>query len=798
MFKDDITIFFKNKNTLLFITALLYITGLFAFYQNCSLITAIVISIIIISLFWFKIISAKQTLFWILIFYFGIFNANIKTSNGDYLSEISPQKTTIEGRILSIPNNTYVNKSKFFFEVNKISDKKEIKDNLKIKTLVTLNETENKTETLKVEGSYRIKGLLKTPIKCGNPSQFDYGKYLRNYSVHTVFYANADNCTELSSELTPVQKFVQKLNFTRESIINTHSKYLKSPNLEVVGGIVFGDDAVAPPEYIKKSFINSGLLHILAASGMNVAFIFGFWFFLLTRLKIPYKPKVLSGIFVVLLYAMMTGLGASVIRATIMLVIILIGKLIDRDTHSISLLGFVALLMLLINPSFINDVGFQLSFVVTFGILVTMPVIEKYTKKIPQVISGFVFIPIVAQIWVIPIQMYYFNTISTYSIFANILSSPILAVISFGGFISSILAIIKPIADFVCMVFDFILNPIVTLLLGISNYFAHLPHSLLITVHPSLFQIFLYYAIILSVILLLVSEKYRKVLSVVTICFITIFALSFIRINTSNTEIIVFDVQNADSFLIKTPHGKYIGIDTGKAGYKTSSQAKAIMLKYMKDRGIRNLDSLIITHFDNDHAGGAVDYIRDLNINNVYVNSLDNNSNTANGIYEEAEKHEKLSIQKAVNNTVIYNEPDLKITNYIANLPSSKSENENSVISMLETYNFKMLFMGDAGIKAFYKLKNNLNQDIDILKVGHHGAFNVADNNMIKTLKPEYSIISVGQNKFGHPNRATLEILKDTDILRTDEMNSLKITVNKKGNYMIYHFDRLKNKYIKI
>jgi len=794
LFKDDIVILLKNKNTILFLTALLYIIGLFGFYQNCLIPVAIVVSLILISLFWFKIISVKQTLFWIFIFYLAIFNATNRTTYEDYLSEISPIKTTIEGRILSIPNNTYANKSKFFFEVNKIGDK----DNLKLKTLVTLNETDEGSTPLKVEGTYKIKGLLKTPLKQGNPSQFDYGKYLRNYNVHTVFYANSDNCIEIDKPLPPAQKFIQTLNFTRESIINTHSKYLKSPNLEVVGGIVFGDDAVAPPEYIKKSFINSGLLHILAASGMNVAFIFAFWFFLLSRLKVGYKIKVATGIFVVLLYAMMTGLGASVIRATIMLVIILIGKLIDRDTNSVSLLGFVALLMLIINPAFINDVGFQLSFVVTFGILVSMPVIEKYTKKIPQIISGFVFIPVVAQIWVIPIQMFYFNTVSTYSIFANILSSPILAVISFGGFISSILAIIKPIANFVCMVFDFVLNPIVTLLLGISNYFSQLPHSLLITIHPSLLQIFLYYAIILSVITVLTTNKYRKHASILTVCLITVLCLSFIRINTPNTEIIVFDVQNADSFLIKTPQGKYIGIDTGKSGYKTSSQAKAVMLKYMKDRGIKNIESLIITHFDNDHAGGAVDYIKDLNIKQVYVNSLDNDSNTAVDIYEEAKKHENLNLQKAVNNSVIYEEPNFKITNYFANMSESKSENENSIISMLETYNFKMLFMGDAGIKAYYRLKNYLNQDIDILKAGHHGAFNVVDYNMLKKLKPEHTVISVGANKFGHPNRITLEILKDTDILRTDEMNSLKIVIDKRGNYSIYHFDSLKNKYVKI
>ena len=143
---------------------------------------------------------------------------------------------------------------------------------------------------------------------------------------------------------------MQGLNNIRNRIIDTHALYLKSPNLEILGGIVFGDDAVAPPDYIKTAFVNSGLLHILAASGMNVAFIYGFWYFILRRLRAPFKLTVISGIGVVILYTLMTGLGPSVIRAALMLIFILAGKLIDRDAHSVSLLALVGALMLIYNP----------------------------------------------------------------------------------------------------------------------------------------------------------------------------------------------------------------------------------------------------------------------------------------------------------------------------------------------------------------------------------------------------------------------------------------------------------------
>ena len=107
-----------------------------------------------------------------------------------------------------------------------------------------------------------------------------------------------------------------------------------------------------------------------------------------------------------------------------------------------------------------------------------------------------------------------------------------------------------------------------------------------------------------------------------------------------------------------------------------------------------------------------------------------------------------------------------------------------------------MLFTGDAGIVAFDKLKNELPNNIEVLKVGHHGGRNVVNKEMLLHLNNDVSIISTGQNSFGHPNKGTLSILKDTQIYRTDKHNSIKITTDGK-DYDVLAFNRLKRKYIK-
>ena len=780
----------QNKNGIMFITAVFFMAGILSYFQDCAVSAAVIVTVILLILNIKKYVSYKYLLLWVFIFYFGFFNASLRIKNSDMLVGYAPCNAVITGKIVSIPNSGAKFKSKFFVDVSEING-----DKVKAKTLVNLSDAAGDFSDLNVGNTYKITGKLRTPFKASNPSQFDYGKYLRNFNAYTVFYADKPDCVLKSGADDVKWKFMQSLNNVRTRIINTHGLFLKSPNLEILGGIVFGDDAVAPPDYIKDTFKNSGLLHILAASGMNVAFIYFFWFFILRRLRVPVKFIIVSGMFVIILYTLMTGLGASVVRAALMLLFVLAGKLIDRDSHSISLLAFVASLMLIYNPAYINDVGFQLSFIVTFGLLTTANVVLNTVKKlpVPDWLCAEILVPVVAQLWVIPLQMFYFNTVSTYAVFANISIMPFLSVISFGGFVSSVLAVITPIAKYVCMIFDFVLKYCLDILVWISNFFSNLPKSVIQTTHPSVLQVFLYYIVLLIITLMFVSEAKKKLFTAACSILIVIFILA-VPVNNNKLEIISFDVQNADAFLIKTPNNKYFMIDTGKAPYNGGkSQADVIILKYLKDRGIKTLEGLIVTHFDNDHSGGAVDLMNNLKIKKVYLNSEPDNGNTSK-LIKETLLSKNIDYQITPNNNTIYDFKDVKLTLY---RPKGKTDNESSVISMLSYGDFSMLFMGDGGVEAYQNISKYFSyKDIDVLKVGHHGARGVVNDKMLSETMPEVSLISTGKNTFGHPNQATLDILRKTDIYRTDQNNSIKISVDK-NKYEVLTYDKDIHRYRK-
>ncbi len=783
-FIRDIT---QNKNFMMFFASITFMCGILACFHGYAIIFGILITLTLLTSYYLRLFSFRKVLILILIFYCGFFLTFCKIKSYDDLFQIVPIETSISGRIVSIPYSGGNNKTKFFFQVDKIKDKQILG-----KTFVTISDIPADAP-LNIGEKLTLKGKIRRPFNSTNPSQFDYSAYLRNFNTFTTTYANYSDVKIEKDSPSLKWRFLQYLNNTRNRVLKVHSHYLKSPNLEILGGIVFGDDAVAPPDYIKTSFINSGLLHILAASGMNVAFIFTFWFIILKFLKVPYKPRVFTGMLVVILYTLMTGLGASVIRAALMLLFVLAGKLIDRDTHSVSLLSLVAVLMLIYNPAYINDVSFQLSFFVTFGLLTTANFLSKKLEKIPDWIKAPILIPIVAQIWIAPIQMFYFNTFSLYSVLSNISTVSLLSIISFGGFVSSAISIISPFAKITCQVFDFFLNYLLNILVWISNYFANLKFSLIQTTHPNIIQMLIYYIMLIVVTYLIKIDKIKQaIITVLATCLILGF--TWIKLPNHDLEIIAFDVQNADSFLIKTPQNKYFMIDTGKAPFESgNSQAKIIMLKYLKDRGIKNLEGVIVTHFDNDHSGGAAEIISNTKVKTLYLNNTKTDTKTAKNIFKTAKKiHQNYKIVQ--DNQEIYTKKDFKIRTFKANISGKDADNGCSTITLVSFKDFDMLFMGDAGVKSFEQVQKEIPHNIEVLKVGHHGAPNVVNEGMLNHLNNEVSLIPTGVNYFGHPNKGTLDILRKTEILRTDLLHSIKITTDGE-NYKIYTYATTTKKY---
>lgn len=787
----------KQAKTILF--SIFYMLGIIAFFINFTLAFSL---IIITTLCYFyavkNLFSAKLSIVFFLIFLIGFFNSAFHLKYFDDLSSYDDETINIEAKVSSIPTNNFQDKTKFYAKVLSIEEDNKLNKDINAQTLITIEDKTGEFKNIKIGDTLKLNGKVKVPQNAKNPSQFDYARYLQFKNTFSLIYVNDKNYWKITKQADDFAgKFLRKLNDKRNEIIKIHAQNIKSPMLEILGGIIFGDDAVNPDEETKTSFINSGIFHILAASGMNVTLIFGIWFFFAVRLKFNYKFSIISGILLILFYTCMTGFGPPIIRATLMLTLILIGKLIDKKTSTISLLFLVAFLMLLINPLMIFDIGFQLSFLVTFALILTSPLITFNFKFKPvNYILGACCIPIIAQLYAAPLQMFYFNTFSMYSVLANIAIIPVLSIVSFVGFISSILALIPAIASKICFIADFLLNPLLVYIVKVAEFFSNMPYSIVYLKKPYIIQILLYFTLIVSLTCILRYKKFQKKFLLLLGMIILSLFLTFIPIKNNNPEIIFFSVGNADAMLLKSTSNDYFLIDTGRLPYKkSSSQAKNIIIKYLNDKGIKRLNSVILTHFDADHAGGTIDILKTLKTNTLYLSDADENTKLSDEIKAYIAEN-NLNYKNITDIQNIYNKNDFTLTIIKPSGSKLETENQKSLIVHCKYKNQNILFMGDGDIESYNSLPNEYKQNIAIMKSGHHGAQNTINETMAENT--DIFIISTGKNFYNHPHDNTLQIINENNkrYLRTDRHNAIKVIL-KDSEPEVYMYSPRVRKFVK-
>lgn len=780
----------NNNISIFFYVLLVYILGIIAgLFNNITIVASIILLLFIAFLLKFKD-KAKLFIFLYFIFALSILNCKLQIKDYDTLFLNSPNNDVqIKGIISSIPETKNEDKTRFYFDVDelKLKNDKNIVLSKPNKTFVYLNVGKEYYKNLKIGDKLVLKGNFDTPFDSINPSQFSYRDYLKAKKVFTVFYVKSENYNKLGSSNDYKWLFIKRINEIRDNIIYIHSKYIGKHKLELLGGVVFGDNAINPTEELENSFLHSGLTHLLAASGLNVGLIFAVCFFVFQLVKIPYRLNIVLNMIIIVLYLYMTGFPVSIVRAGIMIEFVLLGKLINQEAEALNLISLAAFLMLIKNPLLIKDISFQLSFLVTFGLIISSNKFLKcipFEKNIPMALKGDIIAPIVAQLWVFPIQMFYFNSFNLYSIFANILVLPFIMIVSFVGFTTAFLALIPNIGEILIKITDFILNPFLTLIINISNFFLAMPNSLIVTYKPHIYQVLLYYLIIITFVLNL-KQRFKKILIT---GLILVLSLTFVDFKPKTLDIINFAVQNSDMILIKTKKKRYILIDTSKSGFEGSkSKAELVLYKYLKDNHIKNIDLIILTHYDNDHAGGLIDIYKNVYVKKTILLKTSHKSKCYNDIWKYI-KENNINYEYVKNNNKVFVENDINFTTFYNK--SATNENDMSIITHLNCKNFNALFMGDASFNTFYVLKPYLPQNINVLKSGHHGGKNTINDDMIKYLNPQIVVLSTGKNKYYHPHFSTLDVLNKNNInfFRTDYNNAIKIKTD--GNLTkVYKFN---------
>lgn len=267
---------------------------------------------------------------------------------------------------------------------------------------------------------------------------------------------------------------------------------------DVLLGILLGNDDEIEEE-LKENFKNSSLSHILAVSGMHVAYIVGFVDYFLSKLKIGKQKMKVITIFFLVFFISLTNNTPSVRRACIMCILGMIAILIKRKSDVINNMAISLLAILLQNPFSLLDTGIILSYIATLGIiLLTQNVISKdettdWRRKIWQKIKSIMIVSISAQIAILPASMCLFQTISVTFIFSNLLVSFIIGLILVLGFLIAIPFQIPIISNIIASSEQLLLS----ILIKISQLFTQIPLSHILVYPPYKIAIALYYSLLL-------------------------------------------------------------------------------------------------------------------------------------------------------------------------------------------------------------------------------------------------------------------------------------------------------------
>lgn len=293
-----------------------------------------------------------------------------------------------------------------------------------------------------------VRELQNTPNNF-NPFQFDYGSYLKKQNIFHLVYLKKGDFVK-TKHLNNWDSFWNV--FKSKLIASFYIHRFNPENQSIINSLLFGERKFIDQEIV-TAYANAGIMHILAISGLHVGILYIFLLTVLKPLKkINYKRIKILELFIILLvlwgFATLTGLSASVTRAVTMFTIIAIGNYLNRNSNIYNTIATSAFILLLFNPNFIFDVGFQLSYAAVLSIVAFQPFFKHfyfYKSKVLKFVTDLLLVSFVAQIGVLPLSLYYFNQFPVLFLFANIIVIPLTIVILWTSFATLVLNFLFPV-----------------------------------------------------------------------------------------------------------------------------------------------------------------------------------------------------------------------------------------------------------------------------------------------------------------------------------------------------------------
>ncbi len=622
------------------------------------------------------------------------------------------------------------------------------------KYLIPSEEKQHQLQQVKPGLMCEVQGELVSPKVNKNPNMFNYKQYLYEHNIHWVVEIQSFN------ECSYIKSFKFSLLQWRFNGLQYIKREFPAETVGVTQALLFGETGMISEEML-SSFRKLGVVHILAISGLHVGLIFTVIYFLLLRIGVIKGYVLWFLIPLLIFYMMITGAAPPVIRASSMLIIILLNNKWSMNLSTLDSLSIVFILLIFYDPFSITNIGFQLSFMVCFSLVLSS---VRLLKNPSSFFLPLVKVTIISQLSSFPLLIYHFYSFSLIGFLTNLFYVPLFSIIilpyAFLLFFFTLLQL--PFSNGLMDLYRLILHGVD----WISALFSAIPYNSIVMGRPDSILAGVYLILIIIFFMRLEQQKPFFIGSLLGLLIV-----SHLIWNNYNPfgEVIFIDVGQGDSIFIKLPFNKgtYL-IDTGgKVSFNKEIWEKKqhpftvgedVLVPFLKSKGVTSIDKLILTHSDLDHIGGAEAVLTEMKVKEILISPNSGKKHEMNQVLEVA-KSEGIPVSE-VKYPFSWQEESEKF--YILSPQDEEYEgNNDSLVLYAKIGDLTWLFTGDLEVQGENLLIDSFDIDVDVLKVGHHGSHTSTSERFLKEITPSIGIISAGEsNRFGHPHPEVIERLK--------------------------------------
>lgn len=597
------------------------------------------------------------------------------------------------------------------------------------------------------------------------------GKLGRSYRYGN-FAAGVSSVTQI--EILAAPGFLDSLAHTMRIGLDNALSGVDKRAGSLVAGLAIGDESAMPGE-LKDQMRVSGLAHLTAVSGGNVAIVLALVVLICTLVGIKLWGRVALCLGALGFYVILVQPQPSVVRAATMGAIVVVAFLVGGRTAGPSILSTAIIILLISDPSLGISWGFALSACATGGLVVFTPILIEQAKRtpvlarIPPIILAAAMLTIAAQIATLPVLIAMGTPIGLGSVPANILAMPMVVFITVGGLLSSLASLVSPeLAHGLALVSSWPATWIALL----AEFFAQWPTSrgagVLLAIIPVVAAVAL--AWYFSQPLIAIGS------GVALLSFLLIQGMNFAPWNTwpgESWSLVMCDVGQGDALVLRDRGGGVIVFDVG-------GDAELID-RCLADLAVTQITAIVFTHYHRDHVGGISGALRGRNVQRII----------ATGYHEPKEQFEYVlreipagipQSEVSAGQQFSLGSMSLQVLWPARYIRAGSMPNNASVVVLASLEGRGILLTGDIEREAQSEIMREVTSvDVDVLKVPHHGSANL-DPGFSEWAEPEIALISVGEdNEYGHPARAAIDQWGGARIYRTDQDGAVALSLSLDG-----------------